>query len=125
MPKSPFALVKEQFNNKAALIDAVKALATEDLFADRVNEDKGLPRISNKKLLHLHQVLSAVKKDHGSRAKLIAALAEVEGRAKDADFKTGLEKKSTPTLFSAYTVAKKRKEAAAKPPKAKAAKKPG
>lgn len=114
MPKSPFALVKEQFNNKAALIDAVKALATDDLFSDRLNDDKGLPRVSNKKLLHLHQVLSAVKKDHGSRAQLIARLAEIEGRAKDADYKSGLEKKSTPALFAAYGVATKKKHAAAK-----------
>ena len=107
MPKSPLAIVSERFKNKAALIDAVKALATDDLWIDRLNEDKGLPRISNRKLVHLHDVLTQVKKEHGSRNKLIDAILESSKRGKDAGYRTRLEKQSTPALFSMLTVSKK------------------
>lgn len=108
MQKSPFTLVKERFQTKQGLIDAVKALATDDLWLDRLNDDKGLPRVSNAKLLHLHDVLSAVKKDHGSRAKLIDAILAAEKRTKDADFRTGLEKQGTPDLLQRLRATKKR-----------------
>lgn len=127
MPKSPLALVKERFKDKAGLVAAVKALATDDLWnAKRLNTDKGLDHVSNKKLLHLHDVLSAVKKDHGSRAKLIDAIVAQHKRSKDKGYQSGLENKSTPELFQLLTVANKRAKvsAAAAAPKAKAAKAP-
>lgn len=120
MPKSPLATVTERFKNKAALIDAVKALATDDLWIDRVNDDKGLPRISNRKLIHLHDVLSQVKKDHGSRKKLIDAILASDKRGKDAGYRTRLEKQSTPTLLSLLSVSQKR-NAPPKEPKPRAA----
>lgn len=123
MPKSPLAIVTERFKNKAALIDAVKALATDDLWIDRVNDDKGLPRVSNRKLVHLHDVLSQVKKDHGSRSKLIDAILESDKRGKDAGYRSRLEKLSTPTLLSMLSVSKKQ-NAPAKEPRARAAEAP-
>jgi hypothetical protein len=123
MSKSPLAIVSERFKNKAALIDAVKALATDDLWIDRVNDDKGLPRISNRKLVHLHDVLSQVKKDHGSRSKLIGAILETEKRAKDEGYRSRLEKQSTPTLLAQLGVAKK-KFAPKKEPRARLAEAP-
>jgi hypothetical protein len=115
MPKSPLASVNERFKNKEALIDAVKALATDELWVDRVNADKGLPRISNRKLIHLHDVLSQVKKDHGSRSKLIDSLIETQKRGKDAGYRTRLEGRSTPELLAMYQLAQKK----AAPKKAK------
>jgi hypothetical protein len=123
MPKSPLAIVTERFKNKAALIDAVKALATDDLWIDRVNDDKGLPRISNRKLVHLHDVLSQVKKDHGSRSKLIDAILASDKRGKDAGYRARLEKLSTPTLLSQLTVSQK-KNAPKKEPRPKQAEAP-
>ncbi len=121
MPKSPIALVKERFKDKAGLVAAVKALATDDLWnAKRLNTDKGLDHVSNKKLLHLHDVLSAVKKDHGSRAKLIDAIVSQHKRSKDKGYQGGLEHKSTPELFQLLTVANKRAKVSAAAPKAKA-----
>jgi hypothetical protein len=121
MSKSPLALVKERFSNKEGLVAAVKALATDELWnGRRLNSDKGLEHVSNKKLLHLHDVLSSVKKDHGSRAKLIDALVEAEKRGKDAGFRTGLEKASTPDLAQRLTVLKRRAKAAEKAAEAKA-----
>lgn len=127
MTKSPLALVKERFSNKEGLVAAVKALATDDLWnGRRLNENKGLDHVSNKKLLHLHDVLSSVKKDHGSRAKLIDALLEANKRGKDAGFKARLEKSSTPDLYNQLVAAKKRTKTAEKAaaPKVKAAEKP-
>ncbi|HKU37470.1 MAG TPA: hypothetical protein VJR89_04965 [Polyangiales bacterium] len=108
MPKSPLASVTERFKNKDALIEAVKALATDDLWIDRVNDDKGLPRISNRKLLHLHDVLAEVKKEHGSRSKLIDAVLTGSKRGKDAGYRARLEKQSTPTLLAQYKLGKKK-----------------
>lgn len=113
MQKSPLAIVKERFKDKASLINAVKELATEDLWLARLNDDKGLPRVSNQKLLHLHDVLSQVKKEHGSRSKLIGAILTAEKRDKDAEYRNGLEKRSTPELLQILTASKKRGSAKA------------
>ncbi len=112
MQKSPITLVKERFKNKEGLVSAVKALATDDLWLERLNTGKGLPHVSNKKLLHLHDVLSQVKKEHGSRAKLIDAILASEKRAKDAGYRSALDKKSTPELFQVLSAGKKRNKAA-------------
>lgn len=107
MKSSPLSQVKERFTDKAGLVKAVEALTAEELWLGRVNEDKGLDSVSNKKLLHLYDVLSQVKKDHGSRAGLIDALLKAEKREKDTGFKTRLEKWPTPRLFDALRAANK------------------
>ena len=112
MKSSPLAQVKERFNDKAGLVAAVKELAQGDLWIDRVDEDKGLDSVSNKKLLHLHTVLSSVKSEFGSREKLIGAILEAEKRSKDEGYKTRLERLSTPRLVDQLTAARKRAKAA-------------
>lgn len=133
MNKTPLTQVKERFETKEKLVDAVQKLATKDLWLDRVSDVKGLAKISNAKLLHLHDVLSAVKKDFGSRDKLIGAILETEKRTKDPGYKTRLEGYPLPRLLDLHRAASKRaKRAAAKaaaapakaPAKKKAAKKP-
>lgn len=111
MPKSPLAAVKESFQDKAGLLKAVKELATEDLWIDRLDQDKGLDSISNKKLLKLHATLSDVKKGFGTRAKLIAAILTQEKRDKDEGFKARLERYSTPRLYDQYKAGQKRAKA--------------
>ena len=112
--KSPLALVKERFKDKAGLVSAVKALTTDELWnGARLNEGKGLEHISNKKLLHLHDVLSSLKKEHGSRAKLIDAIVALQKRDKDKDYRSRLESKSTPALAQILAAHKKRDKAAA------------
>jgi hypothetical protein len=110
--KSPLALVKERFTDKDSLIKALKELATEELWTDRLDQDKGLDSISNKKLLRLHTVLSDVKKQFGSRAKLVEAILTQEKRAKDEGYKTRLNGLSTPRLFDQYKSGAKRAKAA-------------
>jgi hypothetical protein len=112
MIKSPLAVVKEQFQDKAGLLKALKELATEELWVDRLDQDKGLDSISNKKLLRLHSVLSEVKQQFGTRAKLIAAILTQEKRDKDDGYKARLERFSTPRLFDQHKGAAKRAKAA-------------
>ncbi|MBX3182619.1 MAG: hypothetical protein KIT72_19510 [Polyangiaceae bacterium] len=116
--QSPLQIVKAKFESKEKLVAAVQALATEELFIDRVNETKGLAKVPNKKLLHLHEVLTTVKEQFGSRAKLVAAIQELEKRTKDDGFKTRLERLSTPALLDQHGAAKRRagRAAKAKPP---------
>src|SRR5690242_14215588 len=108
MKASPLAQVKDRFGSKDELVEAVKGLATDELWIDRVDEDKGLERVSNKKLLHLHGVLSEVKEQFGSRTKLIDAICDVEKRAKDEGYRDRLSRWSTPRLYDWYKAAKKR-----------------
>lgn len=125
MAKSPLALVKERFETKEKLVAAVEKLATADLWLDRVNEDRGLGRVSNAKLIRLHDALEDAKKRFGSRDKLIAKICEAEKRAKDEGFKTRLAGYPLPRLIDIHDAAAKRAaRAAAKPAAAPKAKKP-
>ena len=111
--KSPLALVKEKFNDKAGLLKALRDLSTEDLWIDRLDGDKGLDAVSNKKLLRLHAILTEVKGKFGSRDKLIAAIADQEKRAKDEGYKTHLGRYSTPRLWDFYKASARRAKASA------------
>jgi hypothetical protein len=108
MSKSPAAIVKQQFGDKAKLVAALGPLTSEDLWVGRLNENKGLERVSNAKLLRLHSVLTAVKEKFGTRAKLIDAICEVEKRTKDEGFKQRLGAYPVPRLFDTYRSAAKR-----------------
>lgn len=109
MSNSPLSVVKERFGDdpkkaKQKLVAAVKKAAGKDLWLDRLNEAKGLAHVSNKKLLHLEQVLEKVAKEVGSREKLIGEIAKLSGRAKDEDYKARLAEESTPTLWDRFQV---------------------
>ena len=127
MSKTPLQIVKEKFGEKSKLVEAIKALATDDLWLNRTNSEKGLEFVSNAKLLRLHAVFTAVKEKFGTRAKLIAAIADLEGR-KDEGFTKRLGEFPVPRLYdtwkSADLRAKRAKAAAAKPKPPVAAKKP-
>jgi hypothetical protein len=124
MKKTPVALAKERFTSKEKLIDAVQKLATDDLWLDRVNKVKGLSKVSNAKLLRLHDILSDAKKRFGTRQKLIATILELDKRAKDNGYASRLERYPLPRLLdlhSARARASTRAEAKSKAaPKAKA-----
>jgi hypothetical protein len=108
MKASPLAQVQKQFGSKEKLIEAVKGLVSDELWLDKLNEDKGLERVSNRKLLHLHAVLTEVQKEFGSREKLVSALLDLGKRGKDEGFKGRVTSWSTPRLLDAYRAAKKR-----------------
>lgn len=117
MKKTPLSVQKELFGDKDKLVQAVKKLATKDLWLDRVSEAKGLDGISNAKLLRLHGALEDAKKRFGTRDKLIAAIAELEKRAKDDGFKTGLASYPLPRLLDLHAAAEKRAKKPPSPPK--------
>ena len=110
--KSPLSIVKERFQDKDSLLMAVRELATEDLWIDRLDSDKGLDAVSNKKLLRLHTILTDVKSKFGSRNKLVEAILGHEARGKDAGRKEGLGRHSTPKLYDLFRVAEKKAKAA-------------
>jgi hypothetical protein len=121
--KSPLALVKERFGDKAKLVEALKAFVNEDFWLGRTGTDrgksKGLENVSNAKLLRLHATFSAVKEKFGSRAKLIDAIIDSLHREKDAGYRKRLEQYPVPRLYDLYKSSAKRAKAA---PKAEAAK---
>jgi hypothetical protein len=113
MSKTPVQLVKEQFGDKAKLIEALKNLTTDDLWLGRTSK-KGLERVSNAKLLRLFSIFTAVKGEFSTRQKLIDAVLELEKRTKDAGFQQKLGEYPVPRLYDMYKSAKKRAAAAAK-----------
>jgi hypothetical protein len=108
MSKSPAAIVKQQFGDKAKLVAALDPLTNEDLWIGRVNEKKGLSRVSNAKLLRLFGILSAVKEKFGTRFKLVDAICEIEKRTKDEGYKKRLSTYPVPRLYDTYRSAARR-----------------
>jgi hypothetical protein len=108
MGKTPLETIKERFNDKAGLVQAVRSLISDELWTDRLNADKGLNSVSNKKLLRLHAALSSVKSQFGSRGKLIDAILADVKRAKDGDYKKALERLPAPQLLQIFSAGSKR-----------------
>ncbi len=110
--KAPLLVVKERFGDKTKLVDAVKQLASEELWLDRTNADRGgsrgIEHVSNAKLLRLHETLSVVKEKFGSRAKLVEAILALENRTKDPGFKVRLEAYPVPRLYDRWASLDKR-----------------
>ena len=117
MKKSPLGLVKERFESKAKLVEAVQKLAQGDLWLDRVNGVKRLAKVSNVKLLRLHTLLEDAKKRFGSRQKLIDSILELDKRTKDKGYAASLGAFPLPRLLDlhgALTKAQKKSERKAK-----------
>jgi len=120
--KTPLAAMKEQFSEKAKLVEAIEKLAGEELWVSRTNSAKGLARVSNAKLLRLHATFTEVKAKFGTRDKLIDAILEFERRTKDTDFRKKLSAWPVPRLFDKYKSASNRHRAAPASPKPAGAK---
>ena len=116
MSKSPLVSVKERFESKQKLVAAVEKLATTELWLARVNENKGLARVSNAKLLHLHDVLTDAKARFGTRDKLVAAIVELAKRPKDKDYQASLGNSSLPRLLDLHRALERASKRAAKKP---------
>lgn len=113
MSKSPLSIVKERFGDdpkkaKEKLVAAVKKAGGKDVWLDRLNEEKGLEHVSNRKLLRLERILGAVTKEIGSRDDLIAAIAKAQGRDGDDAYKARLGDESTPALWDRYQAVQSR-----------------
>jgi hypothetical protein len=114
--KAPLAIVKERFGDKTKLVEAIKGLATEELWLGRTNTDqggnRGLEHVSNAKLLRLHATFTEVKEKFGTRDKLIEAVLTAENRSKDAGYKKRIEAYPVPRLYDHYKSASKRAKTA-------------
>jgi hypothetical protein len=115
---TPLSTVKDRFESKEKLVEAVEKLMTEDLWVPRLASDRGgkrgIKHVSNAKLLRLHDTLTEVKEKFGTRAKLIEAVLEVENRSKDSGYKTRLEAYPVPRLYDQYKSSARRAEKKAK-----------
>lgn len=116
MKKTPVSLVKERFESKEKLVAAVQKLATQDLWLDRVSSVKGLGRVSNAKLVRLHDTLTDAKKRFGSRDKLISSIVELKKRVKDKGFASKLAAFPLPQLLDLHAAAERESKRAAKAP---------
>jgi hypothetical protein len=123
MKKTPVSQVKERFESKEKLVAAVQKLATQDLWLDRVSSVKGLGRVSNAKLVRLHDALTDAKKRFGSRDKLINSIVELKKRVKDKGFASKLAAYPLAQLLDLHAAAerevKRSAKAAPAAPKAK------
>jgi hypothetical protein len=102
MKTSPLKQVKDRFTTKEKAVSAVEKLATDKLWVDRLNEDKGLAHISNAQLLRLHDTLSQVQEKFGSRDALIDEIRKLERRVKDDGYRARLARFPTPRLWDHY-----------------------
>ncbi len=106
MKATPLSRVKEQFKDKASLVKAIRDFGS-DLWSDREGP-KGLERVTNAKLLHLHSVLSEVKSEFGTRSGLIDAIVKMEKREKDSDYRNRFEAWGVPRLLDYLKGARRR-----------------
>ena len=113
MKTSPLQQVKANFGDKAKLLSAVQSLATDALWLDLVNPDKGLGKVSNTKLLRLHATLSRVKEQFGSRDNLIGAVLTLGKRTQDEGFKARLAGFPVPRLLDLHDSLNKKSGASA------------
>jgi hypothetical protein len=102
MKTSPIQQVKANFGDKAKLVSAVQTLATDALWLDRVNPDKGLAKVSNTKLLRLHAALTRAKEQFGSREGLIGAVLTLGKRSGDDGYKARLAGYPVPRLLDLH-----------------------
>jgi len=115
MKKSPVTVLKERFQSKDKLVEAVQKLATADLWLDRVNSGKGLAKVSNQKLLKIHDALADAKQRFGSRDKLISGILELKKRTKDTGYLANLKNFPLPQLLDLHQSSERAgKRAAAK-----------
>jgi hypothetical protein len=93
---------------KEALIKELRALVKKGDLLEEDFSEKGLERVSNRKLLKLLDLSKSVQEEFGTRTGLIDRLIDIEKRTKDAGYREHLERFSLPTLFSRYQASKKR-----------------
>ncbi len=105
MKKSPLQQAQDRFGTektKEKLVAAVTELAESGLWIDRLSAEKSLENVSNRKLLHLYDTLSAVKDQFSNRTGLISAILEAEKRNKDEGYQQRLEGHPTPRLWDHF-----------------------
>ena len=107
MAETPLQAVKRLYQSKDKLIDKVVDVAREaDEEVAEVKER--LATVSNKKLLRLAEVGKAIKEKYGSKDKLVAAISQAVGKAKDKDYVARLKQLSSSRLLDMARGAERR-----------------
>ena len=119
--KSPLTIVNETFGAKDKLVDKLVGLL------DRGEESKDdlrkrLSSAANTKLLHLHQVATAVKEKYGSHDTLVDQVAKALGRSKDKPFVERLAAYSDARLVDLAKATERKAKKSSPKAKAKTAK---
>lgn len=96
--QTPLAIVKEKYGSKDKLVETVAGLLEAQEGESAEEFTARLKRVANAKLLHLVQVGEAAKAA-GGRDKLVAAVAELQGKAKDKDYVASLSAQSLSALL--------------------------
>ncbi len=114
MKKSPLTVVKERFESKDKLVSAIQTLSSSDLWIDRLSA-KGLSRVSNAKLISLHDKLKSAQDTFKSRDALVGEILGKMKRAQDTGLRAALAAYPLPRLLDLHTsLTKKAKKAASK-----------
>ena len=100
--QSPLAIVKEKYGSKDKLVDTVVGLLEAQEDESKEEFTARLKRVANAKLLHLVSVGEAAKAA-GGRDKLVATIAELQGKTKDKDYVTALGSQSLSSLLDVKT----------------------
>lgn len=113
--KSPLAQQKDEHGSKEKLVDKLVTLLGQIRKGDENKDDlkQRLLASSNKKLLRLLEVGSAVREKYGSVDKLAEAVAAALGRAKDAPYLTKLQSLTPGRLLDLLRSAERGKKKAA------------
>jgi hypothetical protein len=105
--ETPLQAVKRLYQSKEKLIDKVVDVAREaDEEVAEVKER--LATVSNKKLLRLAEVGKSIKEKYGSKDKLVAAVSQAVGKAKDKDYVARLKQYSSSRLLDMARGAERR-----------------
>jgi hypothetical protein len=102
MRKSPLSIVQQKFGDKAKLVAALEPFTQDSAWVKRLNEKKGLSRVSNTKLLKLLSVFTEVKDRFGSRDKLVDEIVTAQKRTKDEGYRKRLDGYTLARLYDLY-----------------------
>ena len=97
---TPLHTVKEKFGSKEQLVGQLVGLVQKQEGETETELNDRLMRVSNRKLLVLHERENALKTQFGSRDKLVSALVEKQLGRSDADLQAKLSDFSTGRLLS-------------------------
>lgn len=112
--QTPLQIVKDQYGSKDKLVAAAAKLLETPEGEDQDDWLERLSLVSNRKLLHLVDVGERAKK-LGGRDKVVAAVADLSGKAKDKDYVAKLGGLSLSRLLDLHgSLSRKAKRAAKK-----------
>lgn len=104
--ESPLETMKRLYGSKEKLVDAIVDFA-QDPDEEKSEAVNRLKVLSNRKLLRMAAVAEKVK-ERGGREALAGAVAEAEGRSKDADYVTKLGTLTPAALLDRLGAAERR-----------------